>query len=107
MSTTRALVILLVSLSFTCVIPVVFTGYNEVCSSEAGSEQSTEFRNKVDTSKLSGIEYLIADMYNNDRVLYAVVVTLVMATLGTGMAFLTDLVLKALGLEVSRISHKE
>jgi hypothetical protein len=39
--------------------------------------------------------------------LYAVVVTLVMATLGSIMAFGTDLVLKYFGINVSRISHRE
>ncbi|MEJ2617700.1 MAG: hypothetical protein P8Z35_22285 [Ignavibacteriaceae bacterium] len=46
-------------------------------------------------------------MYNNDRILYAVVVTLVMAALGSIMAFGTDLILKYFGMNVSKISHSE
>lgn len=107
MTTGKIFGILLMSFLFACVLPVICTDYNKVYSSESGSAQVTAFQNKIDTRNLTGIEYLIADMYNNDRVLYAIVVTLVMATLGTGMAYLTDLILKALGLEVSRISHRE
>lgn len=76
-------------------------------ATEGGEKESTALNQKVDVSHLSGIDLWISHMYNSDRTLYAVVVTLVMAALGTSLAFLTDLVLKALGLEVSRISHRE
>ena len=61
----------------------------------------------IETKNLSGINLWIAEIYNNDRVLYAVIVTLVMALLGSIMAFGTDLVLKYFGINVSRISHHE
>ena len=76
-------------------------------ASEGSEKESTALNQKIDTSRLSGIDQWIAEMYNGDRTLYAIVVTLVMAALGASLAFLTDLVLKALGLEVSRISHRE
>ena len=73
----------------------------------ASEKQETALTMKADTNHLSGINLFIARLYNEDRVLYATMVTLVMAVLGTSLAFVTDLVLKALGLEVSRISHRE
>jgi ABC-type phosphate/phosphonate transport system permease subunit len=73
----------------------------------AGEKDETALTMKAKTEKLSGINLFIANLYNEDRVLYAALVTVVMAVLGTSLAFLTDLALKALGLEVARISHRE
>ncbi len=88
-------------------IPILMQAHESVFASESAGKQETALTMKVDTKNLSGIDLLIANLYNEDRVLYATVVTVVMAVLGTSLAFLTDLVLKALGLEVSRISHRE
>jgi ABC-type phosphate/phosphonate transport system permease subunit len=72
-----------------------------------GGKQETALNKKIDTKDLSGINLWVADLYNNDRVLYAIVVTLVMAILGTVMAWGTDLVLRHFGMSVSKISHSE
>lgn len=80
---------------------------NYTYSSEVGGKQETALNKKIDTKNLSGIDLLIVDLYNNDRIMYAVVVTLVMALLGSIMAFGTDLVLKYFGMNVTRISHNE
>ncbi len=86
----------------------LFISVPTISAAAGGGEKETAALNqKVDTSKLTGINRWVAEMYNGDRVLYAIVVTLVMAALGTSLAFLTDLILKSLGLEVSRISHRE
>jgi hypothetical protein len=81
--------------------------YNVNAISESGGKPETTLNKKIDTNQLSGVNLWIAELYNNDRVLYAVVVTLVMATLGSVMAFGTDLVLKYFGMNVSKISHTE
>ncbi len=107
MSITKLAAPLAIALAISFTLPIINHQYQTAYASETGNSQETELKHKIDTSKLSGVDYWIADMYNNDRVMYAVVVTLVMAVLGTSMAFLTDLVLKALGLEVSKISHRE
>lgn len=73
----------------------------------ATDKENTALSQTIETEHLSGVNLWIAKIYNGDRILYAVIVTLVMAALGTTLAFLTDLVLKAFGLEVSRISHRE
>ncbi|MCL4538269.1 MAG: hypothetical protein M1378_01480 [Bacteroidetes bacterium] len=100
MSAKRAIVLL----AF-CALFAAIPG-NSSAEGEPGKE-TTELSAKVNTEHLSGINLWIAGLYNEDRTMYAVIVTLVMAALGTTLAFLTDLVLKALGLEVSRISHRE
>lgn len=72
-----------------------------------GGKDQTELNVVIETRDLTGINLWIAEMYNNDRTLYAIVVTLVMAVLGSIMAFGTDLVLKRFGMNVTRISHHE
>ena len=86
---------------------VLSVAYNNSFASEVGGKQETSLNKKVDTKNLSGINLWIAELYNNDRLMYAVVVVLVMAALGSIMAFGTDLVLKHFGINVSRISHSE
>ena len=80
---------------------------NTFGSGEIGGKQETTINKKIDTKNMSGVNLWIADLYNGDKLLYAVVVTLVMAALGSIMAFGTDLVLKHFGMNVTRISHSE
>ncbi len=80
---------------------------NSFARSEVGGKQETALNKKVDTQNLSGVNLWIAELYNKDRLMYAIVVVLVMAALGSIMAFGTDLVLKHFGMSVSRISHSE
>lgn len=80
---------------------------NSYAGGGVGGKQETTLNKKIDTKDLSGINLWIAELYNNDRILYAVVVTSVMAVLGSIMAFGTDLVLKYFGMSVSKISHSE
>ena len=81
--------------------------YSDSYASEIGGKQEAAISKRIDTKDLSGVNLWIAEMYNDDRILYAVVVTLVMATLGSIMAFGTDLILKYFGMNVSKISHSE
>lgn len=96
----KIITLLLFCFVFTC-------AYNYTYAVEGGGKQEAALTKKIDTRDLSGINLWIAELYNNDRVLYAVIVTLVMASLGSIMAFGTDLVLKYFGMNVSRISHSE
>lgn len=86
---------------------ILFTSFPGGSPARAAEKESAALSQKVEVSRLSGVNLWVAELYNGDRILYAIVVTIVMAALGTSLAFLTDLVLKALGLEVSRISHRE
>jgi hypothetical protein len=89
-------------LIFTCALSI---GSKTYASETGGKDEPLNIT--IDTKDLTGINLWIVEMYNNDRILYAIVVTLVMATLGSIMAFGTDLVLKYFGMSVSRISHSE
>ena len=107
MTLKKTVTISALSFLLVCASPVLMRTHQSALAIESGGKQETALTMKVDTRNLSGVDLLIANLYNDDKVLYATVVTLVMAVLGTSLAFLTDLVLKALGLEVSRISHRE
>lgn len=72
-----------------------------------GVEKEGNLDLKVDVSHLSGISLWLVNIYNDDRVIFAIIVTLAMATIGMSIALITDMILKALGLEVSKIEHHE
>jgi len=72
-----------------------------------GVEKEGLLEMHVDTSKLEGIRLWLTNLYNTQRFLFAVVVTLTMATIGTTFALMTDIILKLLGLKVSKINHHE
>jgi len=101
MSIKKIMALLLLVFLFSC----AYT--NTYANSETGGKEVTTLNKKIDTKDLSGINLWIANLYNDNKLLYAVVVTLVMAILGSVLAFGTDLVLKYFGMNVSKISHSE
>jgi ABC-type phosphate/phosphonate transport system permease subunit len=101
MSVKKIIALLLFCFFFSC------TYTNTYASSETGGKEVTALNKKIDTKDLSGINLWIANLYNDNKLLYAIVVTLVMAILGSVLAFGTDLVLKYFGMNVSKISHSE
>lgn len=56
---------------------------------------------------VSGISAWIINLYNSNKVLFALCVTITMAIVGLILASLTELILRMLGLKVSKISHHE
>ena len=56
---------------------------------------------------LTGPRALLVSLFNDSRVVYSIVVTLTMACVGVLIGFITDILLKMLGLDVSKISHHE
>ncbi|MFZ0453302.1 MAG: hypothetical protein WCE54_21315 [Ignavibacteriaceae bacterium] len=100
MNTKKIITLLLFCFLFACFYSTSYAG-------DIGGKQEAAISKKIDTKDLSGINLWVADLYNNDRLLYAVIVTLVMASLGSIMAFGTDLILKHFGMNVSKISHSE
>jgi hypothetical protein len=104
MNTKKILIFILLSLSLSLLSSV----YSKtLAGGDIGGKEETALNVVIDTKDLSGVNLWIAEMYNNDRTLYAIVVTLVMAIMGSVMAFGTDLILKRFGMSVSRISHHE
>ncbi len=100
-------VLLILFFVLTTLLPTGSYISNNTFAGEMGGKEEPELNVKIDTKDLSGVNLWIVDLYNNDRVLYAIVVTLVMATLGSVMAFGTDLILKYFGMSVTKISHQE
>jgi hypothetical protein len=72
-----------------------------------GGEKATMLERKVDLTNLSGINYLFASWYNDNIWLYAIIVTVLMGVVGLGIALGTDIILKMIGMEVSKIEHHE
>ncbi|MBI5489052.1 MAG: hypothetical protein HY905_17085 [Deltaproteobacteria bacterium] len=62
---------------------------------------------KVPLEGLTGINLWASQLYNDNLWLFAVVCTVVMGVVGVTIAFGTDLILKAIGMEVHKIEHKE
>lgn len=72
-----------------------------------GGEKATKLERKVDLANLSGLNYLFASWYNDSIWLYAAVATVLMGVVGLAIAFGTDIILKMIGMEVSKIEHHE
>ena len=72
-----------------------------------GVEKEGNLTTKVDIANLSGFNLWIVNLYNDERLVFAILVTVVMAVVGMTVAILADVVLKLFGLEVSKIEHHE
>jgi len=72
-----------------------------------GLEVPEELGKKVDLSHLSGINHFFAAWYNDNLWVYATIVTGLMGTVGLAIALVTDVILKMVGMEVSKIEHHE
>jgi len=72
-----------------------------------GLDIPEELGKKVDLTHLSGINYFFAHWYNDNLWVYALIVTVLMGLLGLAIALVTDVILKMIGMEVSKIEHHE
>ncbi len=72
-----------------------------------GLEVPEELGKKVDLTKLGGINHFFASWYNDNLWVYALMVTVLMGVLGLAIALVTDVLLKMIGMEVSKIEHHE
>jgi ABC-type phosphate/phosphonate transport system permease subunit len=73
----------------------------------SGGEPATALEHHVETSALTGTNLLLANLYNDHRLLYALVTTVAMAFFGIAIAFVVDGLLGRLGLKVSKVEHRE
>ncbi len=62
-----------------------------------GHGDTEELKYEVDLEGKTGFNLFLAETYNNNRLLYALVVTAVMAVMGTVVAQITELVLRLIG----------
>lgn len=71
-------------------------------------EKTADFAAKqVKVAGLNAINYFFASSYNSSKMVFAIIVTVIMGVVGGLIAFVTDLILKVVGLDVSKIEHHE
>src|SRR3990172_9502590 len=73
----------------------------------ASEEPATALDYHVNTSTLTGSNLMLANLYNDHRVVYAAATTVGMAFFGIAIAFVVDGLLGKLGLKVSKVEHRE
>lgn len=73
----------------------------------AGGKPATKLVNVADTRNLTGLVKWIADVYNANLWLYAVVVVVSMALLGLVLGTLFDRAMGMLGIHLGRLEHHE
>jgi hypothetical protein len=78
-----------------------------LCLASGGLDTPEALDRKVSLEGLSGISLFFARTYNESLFLYAVYCTALMALVGIIIAYLTDIILKSIGMEVHKIEHKE
>lgn len=71
------------------------------------AEKAEALEKKVNLANLSGINLFFANWYNDNMWVYAIIVTLLMGAVGGIIAFVTDIFLKMVGMDVSKIDHHE
>ncbi|UCC79344.1 MAG: hypothetical protein JSW64_13895 [Candidatus Zixiibacteriota bacterium] len=64
-----------------------------------GSEDAGDLEHKVDLEDQSGINLIIAKLYNDNRLLFALAVTVTMAVVGIIIGQITGVLLRLLGLK--------
>lgn len=83
-------------------LPVILTW-----AAEPGEKVVDLATRQVRLEGLSVINAFFAGWYNSNKYVFAVIVTVIMAVVGALIALVTDLFLKAVGLDVSKIEHHE
>jgi len=78
-----------------------------LASSGEGLDIPEALDKKVPLEGLSGAQLFFSKIYNENLWLYAGLCVVLMAAVGGLIAVSTDVILKALGLEVEKIEHKE
>lgn len=68
---------------------------------------ATALSQRLDTSTLTNSDLLLATLYNEHRVLYAVLATLAMGVFGLVIAFAMDSLLGQLGFRASKLERRE
>ena len=71
---------------------------------ENGKKESVRIDSGI---PLKGLKYFLVEKYNSSKVTYSIIVTLLMAALGVTIGFITDFILKIIGLDVQKIAHHE
>ncbi|MBI5526458.1 MAG: hypothetical protein HY897_08990 [Deltaproteobacteria bacterium] len=81
--------------------------FSRLCAASEGLDVPEALERKVPLDGLTGLSRFFASTYNDNLTLYAVICTVIMAIVGIVIAYGTDVILKAMGMEVHKIEHKE
>ena len=82
------------------VLPVLIAGSQH-------EEESGDFEHRINSEGLSGLSLFLVNLYNDHRMIYALVTTVAMASFGGLIALTVDFFLVRMGLTVSKMEHKE
>jgi hypothetical protein len=86
---------------------LLLLGMPALAGASEGLDIPEELGKKVDLTNLSGISLFFGKWYNENLWVYAILVTVLMGLLGLCIALVTDIILKMVGMEVSKIEHHE
>jgi len=89
------------------IINLLLLGVPALVCAAGGLEIPEELSKKVDLANLSGLNYFFAKWYNDNLWVYAIIVTAIMGLAGFAIALVADVILKMIGMEVSKIEHHE
>jgi len=78
-----------------------------VWAADPGEKVPDMATRQVATAGLSAINLFFAGWYNDNKWVFAIIVTVIMGLIGGIIAFVTDIFLKAAGLEVHKMDHHE
>ena len=92
---------------YSCLLALMFQLIPGLVLAGGTSEKAELLERTVPLEGLSGITLFFARTYNENLWLYAIYCTVLMAVVGIVIAFVTDIALKAMGLEVDKIEHLE
>jgi hypothetical protein len=71
-------------------------------------EKTADFAAKqVKIEGLNALNTFFAASYNSNKITFAILVTVIMGVVGGIIAFVTDIILKVIGMDVSKIEHHE
>jgi hypothetical protein len=70
-------------------------------------KKADKLERKVDLANLTGLNYFFAKWYNENLWVYALLATALMGIVGLIIAACTDVFLKMIGMDVSKIEHHE
>lgn len=76
-------------------------------AADPGEKVADMATRQVKVAGLSAINAFFAGWYNDSKMVFAIIVTVIMGLVGGLIAFFTDIILKSIGMDVSKIDHHE
>ena len=70
-------------------------------------KKASKLERKIDLANLSGLNHFFAKWYNDNLWVYATIATVLMGLVGLAIAAGTDIILKMIGMDVTKIEHHE